>query len=270
MLQGGQRNRHVPTEANVYWLVLILIGCGESPPSPAVAPFPAPVVIEAPEPPPLADPTTKRLAASHVLITWSGAPQAPSSVTRSKAEANTLAAKLHADAPTIAAEFAGFAQQHSDGPSASRGGQLGVWLTGTMVPNFERHTAAVAPGQIAPLCETPFGFHIIRRETVVQIHARHILVSWNKAHQSGVTRSKEEARSRIEAAQASLAAGADFATIANTESDDSTAARGGDLGPVSPGQMVPAFEDAAMALKVNDISPIIETPYGFHLIQRTE
>ena len=181
----------------MFWLSLVLIGCGQSPPLPTTAP----VVIEAPEPPPLADPTTKRLAASHVLITWSGAPQSPSTVTRSKAEASELATKLHESAPKGAPEFAAFAKENSDGPSALRGGKLGVWLTGTMVPNFERHTATVDPNQIAPLCETPFGFHIIRREAVLQIRVRHVLVSWSKAHQSIATCTKEEARARIEEAR---------------------------------------------------------------------
>lgn len=69
---------------------------------------------------------------------------------------------------------------------------------------------------------------------------------------------------------AQIKAGADFAKIAAAESHCSSAKRGGDLGVFTRGQMQPAFEDAAFALAIADISEAIETDSGVHIILRTE
>jgi peptidyl-prolyl cis-trans isomerase SurA len=220
-----------------------------------------------PGPPTLADPIELRLAASHILIAWHGASLAPESVTRETDAAEALSRELH-DKATAGADFTELAKAYSDGPSGSRGGSLGVWQTGTMVPNFERCTAAVAPGVIAPLCKTPFGWHIIRREAVIEAKARHIVVRFAGTWRATTTRSRTSAQERIQQAQAALGAGKPFELVAAEYSDDTTAATGGDLGLVAPGQMIPAFEDALFALKPGTVSDIVETPYGLHLIQR--
>ena len=245
-----------------------MIACMPEPPLLSVEPEP----VAAPSPPPeptLSEPTEARYAASHVLIAWAGAVRAPAEVSRSKDEARAIADDIHGRA-VGGADFAALARESSDGPSAKRGGALGVYLTGTMVPKFEAATASVQVGEIAPLIETPFGFHVIRRDPVVQIEASHILVSWDDAWRSSAIRTKDQARSRIAEAQAALVKGRKFAEIAAEFSDDSTAATGGDLGRIAPGQMLPAFEDAAMALDVGALSEVVETPYGYHLILRTE
>ena len=139
-----------------------------------------------------------------------------------------------------------------------------------MVPHFERAAASVDVGEIAPVIETPFGFHVIRRDAVVQIRASHVLVSWEGAWRSGATRSRDDAQARIREAQQRLQSGTPFDEVARAFSEDATAPEGGDLGPIAPGQMIPAFEEAAMALDPGQTSDIVETPYGFHLIQRTE
>jgi len=137
-----------------------------------------------------------------------------------------------------------------------------------MVPQFERCTAAVEPGELTPLCETPFGFHVIRRDAIIEARARHLVVYHQHSHRGGHERSLEEARARVAEAQRALAGGMRFEEAARIWSDDSTAAQGGALGLVAPGQMVPAFDDALFALEVDEVSPPVETPYGVHLIQR--
>jgi tetratricopeptide (TPR) repeat protein len=79
-------------------------------------------------------------------------------------------------------------------------------------------------------------------------------------------------RVRAEAEQilTQLRSGADFVRLAQNKSIDSSAADGGDLGYFGPGEMLPAFEEAAMQLKVGEISGIVETPMGYHIIKRIE
>lgn len=82
---------------------------------------------------------------------------------------------------------------------------------------------------------------------------------------------KMVARTRLAALRAEIKAGEDFERLAIVHSDDpGSASSGGDLGFVSRGQMVPEFEAAAFRLKAGELSQIVETEYGFHLIQGVE
>lgn len=252
------------------WMLLALVACGPlGADEPAAPPPEAAQQIEPAPEPALPDPTEPRYAATHALIAWRGAVGAKASVTRTEAEAEALAEQLHRRAAE-GEPLEELARAHSDGPSAPRGGRLGVYLTGTMVPDFEAAVASVEPGALAPLVRTPFGWHVARRDPVVHARARHIQVSFAGAWRSTATRSRAEARLLLEEAQAALKAGADFSEVARRTSDDVTASVGGDLGEVAPGQMVPAFEDALFALAPGQISEIVETPYGLHLVQRLE
>ena len=82
---------------------------------------------------------------------------------------------------------------------------------------------------------------------------------------------KKKARELAEALLDSLKAGADFATLAKKYSDDpGSASQGGDLGFVKRGMFYPEFEAAAFSLNVNEISGVVESPVGFHIIQLLE
>jgi len=106
-----------------------------------------------------------------------------------------------------------------------------------------------------------------------EIAARHLLVSYKGALRAspGIGRSKSEARARAEEAQKRAAGGEDFVELVKQYSDEPGAAeRGGDLGKFDRQSMVPAFANAAFALKVGEISSVVETQFGFHVIKRTE
>ena len=103
--------------------------------------------------------------------------------------------------------------------------------------------------------------------------ARHVLVQWMGAERApnAVVRSREQALAIAQLVHKRAKAGEDFARLAVEFSDEPGAgARGGSLGRFSRGQMVGAFEAAAFKLAVGEISEIVESPFGYHIIQRTE
>jgi peptidyl-prolyl cis-trans isomerase C len=100
------------------------------------------------------------------------------------------------------------------------------------------------------------------------VHASHILIG---VAQTATPAEKAAARAKADAALKQVKAGADFGTIAKTQSQDpGSAPNGGDLGFFPKGQMTPAFEEAAFKLKPGAVSGVVETPFGFHIIKVLE
>src|SRR6185369_3383675 len=118
------------------------------------------------------------------------------------------------------------------------------------------------------------GFHILRLNerrggqggaaSVPQTRVRHILLKQNELV------SESEARTRLRVLKERLENKADFAELARVHSEDASAAKGGDLGWILPGDTVPEFERAMDALKPGEISDPIRSPFGWHLIQVLE
>ena len=105
-----------------------------------------------------------------------------------------------------------------------------------------------------------------------EIAARHVLVmhDGSKAKPPALKRSRDEARARAQACLLELRGGAEFAAMVRKYTDEpGGATRGGDLSTFRRDTMVKRFSDAAFALKVGQISEVIETAYGFHIIQRS-
>lgn len=109
--------------------------------------------------------TGKKIApsvkASHALIAYEGALRANPEVKRTKEEAQSLAEELLIKAKAADTDFAAFATENSDGPSASKGGDLGWFYEGQMVPKFNDYVFSNDKGSIG-MVETDFGFHIIK------------------------------------------------------------------------------------------------------------
>lgn len=103
-----------------------------------------------------------------------------------------------------------------------------------------------------------------------QIRASHILLMYQGSMRSSASRSKAEALDSINALKAELAAGGDFAALARQHSDCPSGEEGGDLGQFPRGAMVREFDEAAFGLQPGQVSDVVETPFGYHLIHRTE
>ena len=101
------------------------------------------------------------------------------------------------------------------------------------------------------------------------VSASHILLMHEGSERSSATRTKDEAQAQIQDLKAQLEDGADFAALASEHSDCPSGSDGGSLGTFSKGQMVKEFQDAAFALEVGGTSDVVETAFGYHLIQRT-
>ncbi len=102
-----------------------------------------------------------------------------------------------------------------------------------------------------------------RYETGEQVAASHILFK------TGPDVDENEVRKKAEAVLAQARAGADFAELAREHSEDTSAENGGDLGLFTRGQMVPEFETAAFALGEGELSDLVRSTYGFHIIKKT-
>lgn len=101
------------------------------------------------------------------------------------------------------------------------------------------------------------------------VRASHILLMYQGSDRSSNSRSKEEAQQQIAGLKGQIDGGADFASLAKQHSDCPSGKSGGDLGSFGHGQMVKAFEDTTFALPVGGVSGIVETQFGYHIIQRT-
>ena len=185
------------------------------------------------------------------------------------------------------ADFGQMAVSVSASQQALEGGEIG-WRSAEQLPTlFSAVVPRLKPGQISELIRSPSGFHIVklmevrgggsqarssaapatstRQALVNQTRARHILLK------TSPQRSDDEARQQMEQLRQRIRGGEDFAELARTYSDDKgSGGRGGDLGWVAPGMLVPPFEQAMNALKPNELSAPVKTQFGWHIIQVLE
>ena len=204
---------------------------------------------------------------AHILVT------VPESASPEQIEARLKRAQEAAARAKGGADFAQVAVSFSDAPDALAGGGMG-WRRQDRLPElFASTLAKMKPGDVSEVLRSPAGFHVLKLvdrrggETggafvVEQTNPRHILVRVNEVV------SEAEARRRIGVLRQRIADGANFAEIARLNSDDTgSATRGGDLGWVVPGDLVPEFERAMNELKPNELSQPVRTPFGVHIIQ---
>ncbi|MHB1372851.1 MAG: peptidylprolyl isomerase [Thauera sp.] len=211
----------------------------------------------------------QEFAVSHILLrTPEGAtPQQIEAVAR---RAEQVMARLRSGE-----DFARVAAEVSDAPDGLSGGALG-WRPLDRLPGlFADAVRNMQPGQTSPVLRSAAGLHIVRlvdrrgggAETMQQLEqtrARHILVKTSEVL------SDADAEARLLAIRERVVNGADFGELAKASSADLSAAKGGDLGWLNPGDTVPEFERAMNALQAGEVSPPVRSPFGWHLIQVME
>jgi peptidyl-prolyl cis-trans isomerase SurA len=204
---------------------------------------------------------------AHVLV------QVPQQATPEQIEQRRRRAVLALSELRKGANFAQVAATYSDAPDALQGGNLG-WRPSARLPALFLDTLEkLQPGDVSDILRSPNGFHIVKllekrgkaaATGVQQTHARHILLRAREGLSEG------EARDKLQRMRERIVAGADFAELARVNSEDASASKGGDLGWVAPGDTVPEFERAMNALKDGEVSPPIQTPFGWHIVQVLE
>ena len=217
-----------------------------------------------------AQPERAEYNAAHILV------RIPEQATPDRIEEARAKAQKAASEARAGADFGKIAAGYSDAPDALEGGSLG-WRAHERLPElFAGALVQMKPGEVSEPLRSPAGFHVLklndRRETgaaaapITQTRARHILVRTSEAV------SENEARRRLADLRARIVNGnADFAELARVHSDDTTsAARGGELDWIYPGDTVPDFERALQDLKPGEVSAPVKTPFGYHLIQVLE
>jgi len=158
----------------------------------------------------------------------------------------------------------------SDASNALQGGDLG-WMKLAQMPTLlSPYVKKMDENSISPLIASPSGFHIIKlmgirgqeKTLVTKTHVRHILIKINALISDKI------AQDRLLTLKTRIQNGDDFTTLARANSDDrGSAIKGGKLGWVEPGALVPAFEAVMNKLAINDVSDPVQTQFGWHLIQ---
>lgn len=200
----------------------------------------------------------------HILISVPEG-STPEDVQKKQERAQEILDKLKAGA-----DFRETAVAMSDSQQALGGGDLGWHKSGELPTNFAEAVAKLQKSEISPIIRNTGGFHILKlvekrsgeKLVVQQTKARHILIKNSELV------SDNEARDRLLKLKARIAQGEDFANLARTNSEDTgSAPLGGSLDWLSPGDVVPEFEEVMKTLGKNQIAEPFKSRFGWHLIQ---
>jgi peptidyl-prolyl cis-trans isomerase SurA len=204
---------------------------------------------------------------SHILI------GVPANASQQDVEAARARIEEIHDRLEAGEDFARLAVATSQAQTALDGGSLG-WRKGAQLPTlFADLVIRMKPGEFSAPIQNSGGFQIVRlndmrgaeRLMVDQLRVRHILLRPNEILDDAAIQQK------LRGIRAQILAGDDFATVAEAVSEDTaSAAEGGDLEWLSPGDTVPEFEQAMANLELNQLSEPVKSRFGWHLIQVLE
>ncbi|MCI0406563.1 MAG: peptidylprolyl isomerase [candidate division Zixibacteria bacterium] len=198
----------------------------------------------------------KQVRLFQILLPVEPAPATLDSL-KAKAEAVLLEIKAGLD-------FGLAARRHSEDPSAERGGDIGSYGRGELVPEFERAAFGAKPGELAGPVKTVFGFHLIKvlENDGRKIHTQHILFGLHPSPADSARVSK-----LADSLLTRLRSGASFADLAKSFSaDEESKKAGGDLGWFEIAQINPALQPAVDGMQVGEYKGPLSTPAGFHVL----
>ncbi|HEX9172336.1 MAG TPA: peptidylprolyl isomerase [Telluria sp.] len=196
----------------------------------------------------------------------------PEQIAARKARADDVLRQLR-----IGADFSKMAATYSDAPDALKGGAIGWRDPDRLPPLFASELRKLKPGQVTNVIKSNTGFHIIKmanvrnvapeaaQSVIQQTRVRHILIKVTPTVTAEEAQRKlAEIRQRIESKSAT------FEEQARLFSNDGSASKGGDLGWMVPGDTTPEFENVMDTLKPGEVSGVIKTEYGYHIMQVME
>ena len=169
--------------------------------------------------------------------------------------------------------FAQVAAVYSDAPDGLEGGKIAARKLDRLPTLYAEAAGKLAVGGVSELLRSPNGFHVIKLVArkggavlppVQQTRVRHILIRPSEIL------SEADVRHRLTGLRERLQNKASFAELARLHSQDGTAAKGGELGWIYPGDTVPEFERAMDALQPGELSQPVQSPFGWHLIEVLE
>lgn len=167
------------------------------------------------------------------------------------------------------ADFAQTATAVSDGQQALEGGEIGWRKRGELPTLFAEVVPTMKPGEVTDLIRSPSGFHIVKlietrageRHMITQTRARHILIKPNEL------KNNQEIENLLSQIKGRAEAGESFADLAKQYSEDkASAAEGGSIGWVNPGDTVPSFEQTMNSTAPGKISAPFQSNFGWHII----
>ena len=209
--------------------------------------------------------SAQQLNLAHILVRLPEG-SAPAVEAEQRAYAEAALTRIRSGEP-----FADVARAVSDDDGSKRnGGEFGMRPVDRLPDVFVAATRGLKPGEVTPsVLRTAAGFHILkvidRREatgvTVTQTLVRHILL------RPSAQLNRDAAVRRLADLKRRAAGGASFEQLARENSEDGSAPQGGSLGWVSPGALVPEFEQAMNALPLGGLSDPVVSRFGVHLIQ---
>jgi peptidyl-prolyl cis-trans isomerase SurA len=240
-----------------------------------------PVTPTASAPSPAAAERPELLEVRVLTVSYRGARGASPEQTRSEAQAQARATMI-ASMAREGEKLAQLVPDYSDRSGARE--DRGVMHVRTAQPapydaHFVETVLALPVGGVSQPLLQPEGYVIIERMKdpeagPARVGAKHILIGYATSPRPipGVTRSEVEASALAEqVAKRAREPDADWDALAAQYTDEEAGKKtGGDLGNFGRGQMVPAFEHAAFALPVGQISQVVKSPFGFHIIKRYE
>ncbi|MFN0007485.1 MAG: peptidylprolyl isomerase [Planctomycetota bacterium] len=196
-------------------------------------------------------------SARHILLRSAEHGGVSDNRARSRDEVMALARSL-VERSRAGSDFAKLASEHSEDPDAATGAVLGTFAPGMLSPHLDAFLFSADLGSVSEPIGDDKGFHILQR---IESHAavRQILLSGPEV----------EVRARWAEIAGKLREGADFSELARTRSDDrETAARGGQFAIYERGPADALLKSAAFGLRMGEISEPIQSPFGWHVLQR--